>query len=130
MTIVRRRIALIAGTMVLAGAASSGVAMASTPASTPTAAHTSIQNNGGFCNFRGGWGGNWGGNWWNNNCGFGGFRDRGNFVFVNFNRGFGGYGGYGGFGGYGGYGGFGGYGGYGGYGGFGGYGGYGGYGWR
>lgn len=43
MTIVRRRVALIAGTMLLAGAASSGVAMASTPSVAPTSVQT---NNG------------------------------------------------------------------------------------
>ncbi|MFE9097342.1 hypothetical protein [Streptomyces sp. NPDC007264] len=40
MTIVRRRAALIAGTMLLAGAASSGVAMASTPSVAPTSVQT------------------------------------------------------------------------------------------
>ncbi|MGW3495393.1 hypothetical protein [Streptomyces sp. NPDC001020] len=46
MTIVRRRIALIAGTMLLAGAASSGVAMASTPPVVHTAVQASVQYGG------------------------------------------------------------------------------------
>jgi hypothetical protein len=59
MTIVRRRVALIAGTMLLAGAASSGVAMASTP----TVAHPSVQTN--YCDE------DWG--YWD--CGHGGYFD-------------------------------------------------------
>ena len=59
MTTVRRRVALVAGTMLLAGAASCGVAMASTP----PVVHPSVQTN--YCDDDwGDWGdwGNYGGN--------------------------------------------------------------------
>ncbi|MEV6738975.1 hypothetical protein AB0N14_19425 [Streptomyces sp. NPDC051104] len=53
MTNVRRRVALVAGTMLLAGAAGSGVAMASTP----PVVHPSVQTN--YCDDD--WGcGDWG----------------------------------------------------------------------
>ncbi|MEU6490946.1 hypothetical protein ABZ890_11205 [Streptomyces sp. NPDC046984] len=53
MTNIRRRVALIAGTMLLAGAASSGVALASTPTAAPTTAGTAWAHHGGH----GGYGG-------------------------------------------------------------------------
>lgn len=62
MTIVRRRVALIAGTVLLAGVASSGVAMAGTPA----VAHSSVQS---YCGHD-----NWS---WGGGCNFRGFGDHG-----------------------------------------------------
>lgn len=47
MTNIRRRVALIAGTMLLAGAASSGVALASTLTAAPTTAGTAWAHHGG-----------------------------------------------------------------------------------
>ncbi|MGR6974622.1 hypothetical protein ACU639_34335 [Streptomyces cynarae] len=61
MTNVRRRVALVAGTMLLAGAASSGVAMASAP----PVVHPSVQTN--YCDDDDDWG-NWGGD-----CDHGGY---------------------------------------------------------
>ncbi|GHK01373.1 hypothetical protein ACWEWI_08600 [Streptomyces sp. NPDC003753] len=59
MTNVRRRVALVAGTMLLAGAASSGVAMASTP----PVVHPSVQTN--YCDD------DWGN--WGDDCDHGGY---------------------------------------------------------
>ncbi|MFJ8357091.1 hypothetical protein [Streptomyces sp. NPDC093984] len=61
MTNVRRRVALVAGTMLLAGAASSGVAMASTP----PVVHPSVQTH--YCDDDDDWG-NWG-----DDCDHGGY---------------------------------------------------------